>query len=128
MKNFGNKAFRLPILSFLFLPLFFTVACQDESKLLACLPESKKLTDVVSIGGIFNTKVTISDKLRELGARCENNLLVDSKGKEIRFHHDYCAGVANEEIINQIRKQYEDWQKKYNVIVMACNPGGEPYP
>ena len=141
MKNCAQKTrifYRIRILSLLFLPLLFTFACEDESKLLACLPESRKLTDISSVEGFADTpeeannlkKNTISDVLRKLRARCENNLLVDGKGKEIRFYNlKFCGGAApSQEIMSRETEKLEALQKKYAVVTITCNPDGALYP
>lgn len=90
--------YQIQILTVLFLSLPLMGACRrEESASLTCLPESRQLTDVVSIEGDNQLKkVTISDKLEQLQARCENNLLVDGEGTEIRFYNlrFVCGGAA----------------------------------
>lgn len=92
------------LLTFLLLSLslLYLTACQTTSEI-NCLPESRQLTDVVSTDGIAVKpeeadqvkKTTIADKLRKLKARCENNLLVDDSGREIRFYQlTGCWGAA----------------------------------
>ena len=82
-------------LSFLLLyPFLIPLTSCQHSLEINCLPESRKLTDVVTTDGIAAKpeeadnikKVTIADKLTDLKASCENNLLVDGFGKEIRFY------------------------------------------
>ncbi len=142
MKNFDSKnrlVSRLSILTLVFLPLLVMSACrQEESALLTCLPESRQLTDIVSVEGVATTseeanklkKVTISEKLKELQASCKNNRLVDTQSKEIVFFDlQFCGGAPPPE--GAVEKQREEviaLQKKYTVITMTCNPVGLPYP
>ena len=117
----------------------FKGAREEESVALNCLPESRQLSDIVSVEGYADTpeeasklkKVAISDKLKKLQARCDNTRLVDAGGKEIRFYNlQYvCGGAAPpEEFVNQQREEIAALEKKYTLITMTCNPGGIPYP
>ena len=129
------------LLAFLLLSpsLVYLTACQATAEI-TCLPESRQLTDVVSTDGIATKleeadqiqQTTIIDKLKELKARCENNVLVDGSGKEIRFYRlTGCWGAAPanyEEILAQQRVEIEALQAQYTVITMTCNPSGIPIP
>ncbi|BAY86210.1 hypothetical protein NIES267_57160 [Calothrix parasitica NIES-267] len=140
MKNFSSKArFTVKILAIAFLSLPLMGACrQVESELNSCLPESRQLTDIVSVEGFASNveeasklkRVTISEKLAELQARCDNDLLVDSQGKEIRFFDlQFCGGPnPPEEMVREYREELEALEDKYTVIGMTCNPDGIPYP
>lgn len=115
------------------------ISCQQSLEI-NCLPQSRKLTDVVTTDGIAAQpeetdkikKITIADKLIELKARCENNQLVDGSGKGIRFYQlTGCWGAAPanyEEILAQQRIEIETLQAQYTVISMTCNPEGVPFP
>ena len=142
MINFSSKArfaYRVQILALIFLSLPLLGACrQEESTSLTCLPESRQLTDIVSVEGFANTpeeasklkKVTISDKLGELQARCDNNLLVDGEGKEIRFFNlQFCGGAQPpEEMVRRYTEELKALEEKYTVIKITCNQGGIPHP
>ena len=136
MINFSSKArfaYRVQILALVFLSLPLLGACrQEESTSLSCLPESRQLNDVVSLEriGSKSKKVTISDKLKELQARCDNDLLVDAKDQEIRFFNlQFCGGPnPPEEMVRRYREELKALEEQYTVIKMSCNPGGIPYP
>ena len=127
------------ILAFLFLFSSLIGSCRRvESIRLTCLPESRQLTDVVSVEGSADNaeearklkRVTVSEKLAELQARCDNDLLVDAKGREIRFFDlQFCGGPnPPEEMVREYREELEALEEKYTVIGMTCNLGGIPYP
>ncbi|MEM7715048.1 MAG: hypothetical protein AAF349_15965 [Cyanobacteria bacterium P01_A01_bin.68] len=140
MKNFSSKArFTAKILALLFLCSPLLGACRRvESTPLTCLPESRQLTDIVSVEGFADNpeeasklkRVTVSQKLAELQARCDNDLLVDGEGKEIRFFDlQFCGGPnPPEEMVREYREELQALEEKYTVIGMTCNPGGIPYP
>ena len=76
-------------------------------------------------------RVTVSQKLAELQARCDDNdLLVDGEGREIRFFDLRFCGGPNppEEMVREYREELEALEEKYTVIGMTCNLGGIPYP
>ena len=129
------------LLSFLLLyPFLITLASCQHSLAINCLPESRKLTDVVTTDGIAAKpeeadkikKVTIADQLTDLKASCENNLLVDGSGKEIRFYQlTGCWGAAPanyQKTLAHQRAEIEALQAEYTVISMTCNPEGIPFP
>ena len=128
------------ILAFLFLFSSLIGSCRRvESIRLTCLPESRQLTDVVSVEGFADNpeeasklkRVTVSQKLAELQARCDDNdLLVDGEGREIRFFDLRFCGGPNppEEMVREYREELEALEEKYTVIGMTCNLGGIPYP
>jgi hypothetical protein len=71
--------------------------------------------------------VTAEQRLRELRARYRRGVLVDSKGREIRFWTPICRGVAmpgDEGVEEQKAKDAElrDLKKKYTVITVVCDP------
>jgi len=141
MRYFGGKArFTVKILALLFLSLPLVGACRRvESTPLTCLPESRQLTDIVSVEGFADNpeeasklkRVTIAQKLGELQARCDDNdLLVDGEGREIRFFDLRFCGGPNppEEMVREYREELEALEEKYTVIGMTCNRGGIPHP
>jgi hypothetical protein len=106
-------------------------ASPDErarSSRLACLPEGLKLTDVVSYRDKrkgSDEQTTVGEKLIELQARCRKGLLVDSKGREIKFFKFSCFGNPpsdHEEIAQREREELDKLQKDYTVIVLDCDP------
>ena len=100
-----------------------------------CLPAGIESTDVVSAqvarpgkgGGVVT--VTVAQKLKQLKARCRKGKLVDSAGKEIRFYRLIgCWGNPPEDYQEQLDRQAKELatlRKRYHVIEMTCNPGGE---
>ncbi|MEM6402284.1 MAG: hypothetical protein AAF757_19000 [Cyanobacteria bacterium P01_D01_bin.116] len=138
-KPSSKKRFTIKILAFLFLSLPLMGACRRvESELNSCLPESRQLTDIVSVEGFASNveeasklkRVTVAEKLAELQARCDNDLLVDGEGREIRFFNLRFCGGPNppEEMVKEYREELKALEEKYTVIGMTCNPGGIPYP
>lgn len=123
---------RVKILPLLFISSVFIGACRQEDSTettqLNCLPKSILLKD----GSKNLIRTTIADKLRELKASCQNqDLLVDSKGKEIRFSAPIqsCGGAGfNQEMLDIRRKELEALQQKYTVIVVPCSPESFLYP
>jgi hypothetical protein len=97
------------------------------------------MTDVVSLDmkrpmkfrrpGEQVKKITVEQKLKELGARCRRGKLVDARGREIRFYHlQGCWGNPPPdylEILERQRKELETLKKSYTVIEMTCNTSGE---
>lgn len=71
--------------------------------------------------------VTAEQMLDELKARYEKNILVDGKGKEIRFFEPLCRGVSagfEQDQADQKAKDKEltELKKKFTVIILYCNP------
>jgi hypothetical protein len=95
----------------------------------SCLPADTKPDEVVSLEGSKNIPVTVAQKLKELGAKCNaKSQLVNSSGRPIYFYHlTGCWGMAppnrDEILANQARKIAE-LKKTYQVIEMTCNPTG----
>ena len=93
-----------------------------------CLPEGYTLADVVSYtrtGKDGEGVVTIKERLVELKARCKGGKLVDGKGREIRFFRATCYGNPPddyEELVRKEREELEGLQKRFTVIVLACDP------
>lgn len=114
--------------------LLYLHACHQRSESTStCLPEEIQLTDVVSatLQGDLVKTVTVSEKLEELQAGCQNGKLVDGLGKEIRFYQmQGCWGMPPPNYSEIMRAQSEELralEKQYTVIKMTCNPGGIPY-
>ena len=70
-----------------------------------------------------HSKVTVRDKLRELGATCHKGRLVDAKGKEIRIVMSMSSGVNRVYTPDQWKarirareKQRRELESKYTVI------------
>lgn len=102
----------------------------------SCLPPDIKLSDVVSVETIERTpgvvevkKITVRDKLKELGARCVNGKLRDKAGREIYFHRLVgCWGNPPEdyqEILDRQTRKLAELRQRYQVVEMTCNPTGE---
>ena len=93
-----------------------------------CLPESFKLTDVVSYGQKrkgSDEDITIKDKLVQIKARCKGGKLLDGKGKEIKFFKFSCFGnppIDYDEIMQKEREEFDKLKKDYTVIVVECDP------
>ena len=71
--------------------------------------------------------LTVEKRLNELKARYEKDILVDEKGREIRFFEPLCRGVsAGFEQDQADRKAKDDelaeLRKKYTVIILYCDP------
>lgn len=70
---------------------------------------------------------TVEKRLNELKARYKKNVLVDGKGKEIKFFEPLCRGVSagyEQDHADQKAKDEElaELKKKFTVIVLYCNP------
>lgn len=71
--------------------------------------------------------VTAEERLNDLKARYEKNVLVDEKGKEIKFFEPLCRGVSagyEQDRADQKAKDEElaELKKKFTVIILYCNP------
>lgn len=70
---------------------------------------------------------TVEKRLDELQARYKKGVLVDKKGRKIRFFEPLCRGVsagAEQDEIDRKAKEKEltGLKKKYTVIVLYCDP------
>ena len=70
---------------------------------------------------------TVEKRLNELKARYKKNVLVDSKGKQIKFFESLCRGVSagyeQDELDRKAKeKELSDLKKKYTVVVLYCDP------
>ena len=98
------------------------------------LPENIKLATEVrrpiknEKGETVSFEITTVEKtLNELKAGYQNNVLVDGKGREIRFYEPLCRGVSRgteEDEQDQKEKADElaELEKKYTVLVLHCDP------
>ncbi len=71
--------------------------------------------------------ITVEEKLKELGAKYENDKLVDRNGREIRFYTPPVRGTSQgfEEDAKQResdKKELDELQSKYTVIVLYVDP------
>ena len=70
---------------------------------------------------------TVEKRLNELRARYKRGVLVDGKGRQIRFFEPLCRGVSagfeQDEIDRKAKdKELADLKKKYTVVILYCNP------
>lgn len=98
------------------------------------LPDGVKLSDEVKKevkndkGEVVSFKIiTVEEELKNLGAKYDNDKLVDRSGKEIRFYTPPVRGASQgyeEDKKQQERdaKELTDLQKKYTVIILYVNP------
>ncbi len=79
-------------------------------------------------GDTLSFEVTTVEKiLNELKAVYKNDVLVDGKGKEIRFYEPLCRGVSrgteeDEEDRRAKENERAELEKKYTVVVLYCDP------
>jgi len=71
--------------------------------------------------------ITVEKRLNELKARYKKGVLVDAKGREIRFFEPLCRGVSagfeqDEQDRKAKEKELADLKKKYTVIILYCDP------
>src|SRR2546426_63398 len=116
--------------------LFFHPGSTAATQFQNCLPPGIRSSDVVTArvsrsgaGAPGLKKLTVGEKLRQLGARCRKGRLVDSSGKEIRLYRLVgCWGnppAGYREILEHQRAELEKLRKRYTVIEMTCNPDGD---
>lgn len=111
----------LTILIMLLLP---AAAAAQTSVRYKKLPEG--ITSSTKVAGKTRV-VTAEQRLRELHARYRKGVLVDSKGREIRFWSPICRGAAmGGEEADAEQKANDDellnLRKKYTVIAVVCDP------
>lgn len=106
----------------------------DEKVKFENLPDDVKLEDEVreitknEAGQITSDEIiTVEQKLRQLGAKYENDVLVDAAGKEIRFYRPPVRGASQgfeEDRQQAIRdaRELAELQEKYTVIILYVNP------
>ena len=114
-----------------------TISVLAGSQPYSCLPNSVKADEVVRVvelpsrsGDVVIKKITVSDSLKSMKAKCTKGKLVDSKKKEIKFFRiEGCWGNPPEdylEIQARQRRELADLKRKYTVIEMSCNTGVTP--
>lgn len=105
-----------------------------EKKQFDRLPENVKTETQVS-KAIKNAKgetvsfeiTTVEKTLNELGAGYKNDVLVDGKGREIRFYEPLCRGVSrgaegDDEDRRAKENELAGLEKNYTVVVLYCDP------
>lgn len=121
------------ILIFIFVILAMAQAVDAQTKYDRLPPSITLKTEVVKEvktrdGVIVSTgKTTVEKRLNELKARYKKGVLVDGKGREIRFFEPLCRGFsagAEEDRKAQQEKDTElaELRKKYTVLVLLCDP------
>lgn len=130
-----NGAFTIPI-KIIFIVLVIGFGCLSaRAQKYPCLPPDIKPDNIVSFnirtsssGVRTSDKVTVSQKLKTLHARCVGGKLVDRHRKQIRFFQlKGCWGNPPPdylEIQEEQRKALESLKKKFTVVEMTCNSGG----
>ena len=117
--------------------MFFTIApIAGSGRPLVCLPDGIKPDTVVtservrSAGGTTIRTVTVSQLLTKLRARCKKGKLVDGKSREIYFYRLIgCWGnppADYQELLEKQRNELVRLKRKYAVIEIPCNQGGDP--
>ncbi len=71
--------------------------------------------------------VSVEKRLRQLKAKYKNNVLVDGKGREIRFFEPLCRGASagyeqDQEDVRTKQEELSELKKKYTVVVLYCDP------
>jgi hypothetical protein len=92
-------------------------------------PETEVRKDVLNRRGkvVSSEVTTVEKRLKELKARYRKNVLVDGKGREIRFFEPLCRGVSagfeeDQKAQKEKDRELAALKKKYTVIVLYCNP------
>jgi len=117
--------------------MFFTITpIAGSDHPLVCLPAGIKPDTVVtservmSKGSTAIRKVTVSQLLTKLRARCKKGKLVDGKSREIYFYRLVgCWGNPPDdyqELLEKQRNEIVRLKKKYTVIEIPCNQDGDP--
>lgn len=91
--------------------------------------ETEVRKDVLNDKGetVSSEITTVEKRLNELKARYEKEVLVDEKGREMRFFEPLCRGVsAGFEQDREDQKAKDDelaeLRKKFTVIILYCDP------
>jgi hypothetical protein len=74
---------------------------------------------------------TVAQRLRQLGASCRGDTLVDSSARPIRFYRLHCFGAPTTyalETLRRERAELDSLRRRYTVVGMTCSPTGEPTP
>ena len=112
------------------------LAVTGFSQKYSCLPSDIKLGTVVGFktttsnkGSQTTERITVGQTLKTLKAKCVCGELHDGKKKAIRFYQLHgCWGYPPPdylEIMEQQRKDLESLKKKYAVVEITCNSGGQ---
>lgn len=126
-------------LTLLVAAVFLCAPAAMAKKDLACLPSNIKGSDVVTSVETYSKgkrevrKTTVEQTLKTLSAKCRKNTLVDSTGKEIRFHKlvgcwGHPPSPEDQAILDRQKRELADLRKRYHVIEMTCNPSGWKIP
>lgn len=98
------------------------------------LPDGIKLTDEVrelerdDAGNITGGEIiSVEEKLRRLGAKYSDGVLVDADGREIRFYRPPVRGTsqgleADKRQREQDREELRKLEEKYTVVILYVNP------
>ncbi len=125
-----------------FLPFLIALsvctARAEPAEVARCVPAGIRLSDIVEVitqsePNAAPTKVTIAQKLSELGASCsDGNKLVDRAGREIVFFHlTGCWGLPPPNAAELLKKQRAELaalQERFTVVEMTCNSSGARIP
>ena len=99
-----------------------------ESRQYSCLPKDIKKDDIVGFAPDNVQKITVTDKLQALRARCRREKLVDRHRREIRFYKlTGCWGnppQGYQAILARQQKEIAALGKRYTVVEMTCNTTG----
>ena len=116
--------------------MFFTISpISGSGHPLVCLPAGIKPDTVVTServmlkGSTAIRKVTVSQLLTKLRARCKKGKLVDGNSREIYFYRLVgCWGNPPDdyqELLEKQRNELVRLKKKYTVIEIPCNQDGD---
>lgn len=107
---------------------------KEMTKFEKVLPDGVKSSDEVrkdvlnDKGEVVSYKtITVEEKLKEHGAKYENDKLVDRNGKEIRFYTPPVRGASqgfeeDEKQRERDKKELNELQKTYTVIILYVDP------
>ena len=93
---------------------------------LSCLPNDVKNDTMISSGNTPREIVTIREALGRIGARCQDEKLVDKAGREIHFVRLIgCWGNPPADYQKQLSHQareIERLKERYTVLEIPCGP------
>jgi hypothetical protein len=96
---------------------------EEVERILQALPRRLTLsTQVTECTDSYHTPgaPTLEDELTKVGAFPKDGKLYDATGKEIRIvQRDLWGTPSPERVLEQERKEFEDLQKRYRVIVLS---------
>ena len=88
-------------------------------------PETKVRKDVVNEKGevVSYKQITVKEKLTEVGAKYENEKLVDRGGKEIKFYTPPVRGISqgfeeDEKQRERDKQELNELKSKYTIIIL----------